>query len=117
MFQRIPFVPANSHPYNCWIYENNKLKQYILNNVFRRQDLPDAWELYHYLCCFKISELSSLDSQLINKKTFPIFLNKKTADKLIEVDTPEAFEKWAKKSPNAFKKWEKYQRSLRRINE
>ena len=38
------FIPANTHPFNCWKYsdDTNKLEQYIPNNIFRRQDLPEA---------------------------------------------------------------------------
>jgi CMP-N-acetylneuraminic acid synthetase len=90
------FIPAHTHPYNCWKYDNKELEQYIPNDIFRRQDLSPAWMHYHYLCCLKISELPNLNSELINKKTRPVFLNRETADQLIEIDTPEDYEKWKK---------------------
>lgn len=92
------FIPARSHPYNCWKYDNdnNELELYIPNDIFRRQDLPPAWMHYHYLCCFKVSELQNLNSELINQNTHPIFLSNETADQLIEMDTPEDYEKWKK---------------------
>ena len=67
------FIPANTHPFNCWKYsdDTNKLEQYIPNNIFRRQDHPEAWMHYHYLCCHKVSELPSLNNELINEKTRP----------------------------------------------
>ena len=90
------FIPANIHPFNCWKLngDTNKLEQYIPNNIFRRQDLPEAWMHYHYLCCLKVSELSSLNSELINENTWPIILNRETVDQLIEIDTPEDYKKW-----------------------
>jgi CMP-N-acetylneuraminic acid synthetase len=90
------FIKAKSHPFNCWRYDekNKKLSQYIENDVFRRQDLPPAWEHYHYICCFKASEIDNLNSELINSKTYPIFLDNKITEKLIEIDKPEDYEKW-----------------------
>jgi len=38
------FIPAKSHPFNCWKFDskNKTLNKYVKNDVFRRQDLPDA---------------------------------------------------------------------------
>ncbi len=90
------FIKAKSHPFNCWKYdEKNKiLNKYIENDVFRRQDLPPAWEHYHYICCFKAGEIDNLNSELINSKTHPVFLDNKTTEKLVEIDTPEDYDKW-----------------------
>lgn len=92
------FIPARSHPYNCWRYDdqNKRIEQYIPNDVFRRQDLPLAWMHYHYLYCLKVSELPYLNSELINEKTHPFFLSNAIADQLIELDTQEDYEKWKK---------------------
>jgi len=90
------FVKAKTHPYNCWQYDNTlkNLSQYIPNDNFRRQDLPLAWMHYHYICCFKVDELSSLNSELLNTKTVPFFLDAKTTKNLVEVDTPEDLDLW-----------------------
>ena len=89
------FIPAMSHPLNCWMYSNGiGLEQYIENDVFRRQDLPKAWMHHHYLCAFKAGCINDLNSELINANTFPVFLDKKTADNLVEVDTLEDYEEW-----------------------
>jgi CMP-N-acetylneuraminic acid synthetase len=90
------FVPAKSHPYSCWKYDRDKkqLSQYVKNDVFRRQDMPPAWEHYHYVSCFKAKELDSLNSELLNSNTYPFFLDEETSENLIEVDTPEQFERW-----------------------
>lgn len=88
------FIPAEAHPFNCWMYNKKKLKQYIANDLYRRQDLPEAWMHYHYLCAFKAEEIDSLNSELISENTYPIFLDEKTSDMLVEVDTPKDYEKW-----------------------
>ena len=88
------FIPAEIHPFNCWMYNKSKLKQYISNDLYRRQDLPEAWIHYHYLCAFKAKEIDSLNSELISEDTYPIFLDERTSDMLVEIDTPKDYEKW-----------------------
>lgn len=75
------------HPFYCWKYLDKKITQYIPNKIFRRQDLPKAYSHFHYLCCFKISEISKLNDELINNNTRPIFLNSNITKNLIEIDT------------------------------
>ena len=82
----------------------NKLNQYIPNKIYRRQDLPKAYSHFHYLSCFKISEISKLNDELINKNTKPIFLNKKITKNLIEIDTMDDVKKFKKfKNKKKFK--------------
>ena len=83
------FIKSKSHPFNCWNYNQKKKKlfQYIKNDIYRRQDLPASYTHYHYICCFKVNELKKLNSELINQNTTPIFLNEKTSNNLIELDT------------------------------
>jgi CMP-N-acetylneuraminic acid synthetase len=90
------FIPAKTHPFNCWQYstEKGELSQFIENNRFRRQDLPEAWMLYHYICCCRVSCLPKLNNELVCKQTYPIFLPKEVADRLIEIDTPEDLARW-----------------------
>ncbi len=89
------FIPARSHPFNCWMHTNGiGLQQYIENDVFRRQDLPKAWMHHHYLCAFKAGCIDDLNSELINASTFPVFLDRGVADNLVEVDTPEDYKEW-----------------------
>jgi N-acylneuraminate cytidylyltransferase len=90
------FIAAETHPYNCWRYKetSKELSQYIPNDNFRRQDLPSAWMHYHYVCCFKVDELPSLNSELLNTRTIPFFLDAKTTENLVEVDTPEDLDRW-----------------------
>lgn len=89
------FVPAKTHPYSCWTFDqgSRRLAQYVPNSVFRRQDMPAAWMHYHYVCCFKISELPQLNCELINERTSPLFLDPGQAERLVEIDTPEDLER------------------------
>jgi len=90
------FVPAATHPFNCWIFDksNSKIIQYVSNDVYRRQDLPDAWMHYHYLCVFKAGSISELNNELICENTTPIFLDQNLCDKLVEIDTYSDYERW-----------------------
>ncbi|SKA83722.1 Cytidylyltransferase [Paucidesulfovibrio gracilis DSM 16080] len=90
------FVPARSHPYNCWRRDpdSGKMVQYIENDCFRRQDLPDAWVHYHYVYSFRAGALPTLNSEMINADTHPYFLDETTRDRLIEIDEPEDYERW-----------------------
>jgi CMP-N-acetylneuraminic acid synthetase len=90
------FIEAKTHPYNCWKYDEKSkiLHQYIPNDIFRRQDLADAWMHYHYVCVFKASFIDNLNSELLCAETYPVFLDQATVENLIEVDTPEDYKKW-----------------------
>ncbi len=90
------FTPVKVHPYHCWRHDEaaGKMEQYIANDVYRRQDMPAAWRHYHYTACFKAGELSRLNSELLNEDTHPLFLDEETERKLIEVDTPEDYDRW-----------------------
>ena len=91
------FIKAKTHPYDSWLYKKDKtLTKYIDNDVYRRQDKPDAWEHYHYVCCFASDELNSLNSELIGKSTVPMFLSDETSAKLIEVDTEQDLDDWCR---------------------
>ena len=90
------FVPAITHPFNCWRYDDQHaaISQYIPNNIYRRQDLPDAWMLHHYVCCFEASVIELLNDELIGEKTVPFFVHKEKANMIIEIDTPAELERW-----------------------
>jgi len=91
------FVPSKTHPFNTWVYDkkNRKINQFIKNDIFRRQDLPPAWMHYHYICCFKVSEIDKLNNELINSETYPIFLSEEYSKNLVEIDTLEDLERWS----------------------
>ncbi len=91
------FEPSKTHPFNTWVYDkkNRKINQFIKNDIFRRQDLPPAWMHYHYICCFKVSEINKLNNELINSETYPIFLSEEYSKNLVEIDTLEDLERWS----------------------
>jgi N-acylneuraminate cytidylyltransferase len=91
----IGLFPAASHPYSCWrIDEAGGLYQYINNDVYRRQDMPAAWTHHHYISCFRRRAFESLNSELIGSDTRPVILKDETLECLIEIDTPEDWERW-----------------------
>ena len=91
------FIKAKTHPYDSWLYKKDKtLTKYIDNDVYRRQDKPDAWEHYHYVCCFASDELNRLNSELIGESTVPVFLDDETSAKLVEVDTERDLDDWCR---------------------
>ena len=89
------FIKSKSHPFHSWkIKKNKKISQFIKNDVFRRQDLPTSYNHYHYVCAFRVKEISKLNSELINPHTFPLILNNKTQSKLVEIDTSNDLKKY-----------------------
>ena len=90
------FIPVKTHPYDCWSCDaqTGQLSQYIPNTVYRRQDKPPAWEHYHYVYNCLASSVPSLNDELLNADTRPIFYDQEKSAKLVEVDTPEDFKRW-----------------------
>ena len=93
------FIPVSTHPFNCWQYfePEGRLEQFVENSCYRRQDLPKAWMLHHYICCFKPEVISKLNEELVYQYTYPIFLSEAKSSLLMEVDTPEDLIKWKKR--------------------
>jgi|TARA_B110000240_G_C13471795_1_gene441331 CMP-N-acetylneuraminic acid synthetase len=92
------FIPAKTHPFYCWSFDENdkSIKQYIQNDIYRRQDLPQAFSPHNYLQCMKVDELKNLNSEMLNTSTYPFFIDADTANNIIEVDTPDELEEWRK---------------------
>ena len=84
----ISFRKVLTHPFDCWII-NKKLKKFVKNDVFRRQDKPKMYEHHHYLCAFKVNELKKLNSELINQNTTPIIM--KEGNNFLEIDTKQDY--------------------------
>ena len=76
------------HPFFSWKIFRNKITKFIKNDIYRRQDLPKAYYHFHYISCFKVSEVKKLNSEMINKKTKPLLINFNNR-KLFEADTQE----------------------------
>ena len=90
------FKKVETHPMSCWYLKKNRPLQYIQNNLYRRQDFPEAYSHHHYICGFNLKYLKKLNNELIFRNTFPIILNDKTSKKLIEIDTLEQLKKFKK---------------------
>ena len=84
----ISFRKVLTHPFDCWTI-NKKLKKFIENDVYRRQDKPQMYEHHHYLCAFRVNELKKLNSELINQNTFPIIM--KEDINFLEIDTKQDY--------------------------
>jgi N-acylneuraminate cytidylyltransferase len=68
-------------------------EQLIPHDYYRRQDYPECFEVSHYICIFKVSELHNLNSNLYNKETvfFPI-------NNVVDVDTEKDYEQYKSNS-------------------
>ena len=99
----ISFRKTLSHPYDCWII-GKKLKKFIKNDIYRRQDKINLFEHFHYISVFKVKELNKLNSELINSNTTPIILDK--SENLIEIDSKKDF-RYFKSYNNKLKNFKK----------
>lgn len=90
------FKKVNISPFNCWKKKRGKMFQFIKNDYFRRQDLPETFTHYHYLCAFKAKYIDLLNSELVCSDTIPIILNKNTSSNLIEIDSSHDYVIWKK---------------------
>jgi len=89
------FLDVKTHPYDTWyINDDDTLTKYIDNDVFRRQDKPNAYEHHHYICAFRADIVKQLNSELIYNKTAPFFIDTKKAKFMIEIDTKKDYEDW-----------------------
>jgi CMP-N,N'-diacetyllegionaminic acid synthase len=68
---------------------DNKGKQIITHDLYRRQDYPSCFEISHFMFACKVSELESLNNNLYNSNT--LFYN---IDDCIDVDLKEDLEKY-----------------------
>jgi CMP-N-acetylneuraminic acid synthetase len=64
-------------------------KQIFKHDLYRRQDYPKVFEISHYICIFKVSELKNLNKNLYNEETHFYKLEKK-----IDVDRKEDLENY-----------------------
>ena len=73
--------------------EGNTGRQVIQHNLYRKQDYPEVFEISHYICIFKVSELSNLNDNLYNDKTlfYPI-------SEVIDVDYERDYEHYKNNS-------------------
>ena len=64
--------------------ENNKGKQLIRHNLYRRQDYPKCFELSHYISIFNTEEVKKLNNNMYNEETDFFQIRK-----VVDVDTEE----------------------------
>jgi len=84
---------VKSTPY-LMLYEkdNHMGEQVIKHNLCRRQDYRKVFELSHFVCAFKVSELEKLNNNLYNGETHYYTLDKR----IIDIDTIEDLNNWKK---------------------
>mgnify|MGYP003648316700 CR=1 FL=1 len=71
------------HPFLCMFNkEGNKGKQIVPHDLYRRQDYPECFEISHFICIFKQSQLNMLNKNMYNDDTtyYPI-------GRVVDVDT------------------------------
>lgn len=81
---------VEAHPFlMLYELEDNKGKQLVNHNLFRRQDYPKCFELSHFICIIKTKEIKNLNENLYNDNTiyFPI-------NNVIDVDYQKDLEKY-----------------------
>lgn len=85
-------VPS-THPYLCMRAEQTgKIIDFLagdLNTYYRRQSYPTYHELSHWAYITSISEIPSLNNQLVNELTTAYFIPEKTP--VVDIDTPLDF--------------------------
>lgn len=87
---------VKSNPYLC-MYDmgNGRGKQIIKHNLYRRQDYPKCFELSHYVCMFKISELENLNNNMYNEETYFYEIQEK-----VDVDEQKDLERFLENDKN-----------------
>ena len=73
---------SGAHPYLCLLQNGLCGTQLVEHDLYRRQDYPKCFEISHYICLFKINELSYLNNNMYNDKT--IFYDIK---RVLDIDT------------------------------
>lgn len=74
---------------------NNKGKQVISHNLYRRQDYPKCFEISHFISIVDNKELSKLNNNLYNEETYFMKCKKK-----VDVDLPEHLERFNNEHKN-----------------
>lgn len=61
----------DTHPY-LMMYDagENKGKQIVEHNLYRRQDYPSCFEISHYISIFNTKELNKLNNNMYNENTY-----------------------------------------------
>jgi len=78
-----------THPYMCLIEKGIYSKTLIDHKLYRRQDYPKCFEISHFICASKASEVEKLNNQLFNNSTGFYSISDK-----IDVDHKADLNKW-----------------------
>jgi len=84
---------TKDHPYLCaFELDDNKGKQVVDHNLYRRQDYPKCFRISWFISMFQCDELSKLNLNLYNEDTmyFPI-------KQALDIDTPVDMENLTKR--------------------
>ncbi len=81
-----------THPDDTWKIKKKKILKFTKNEVFRRQDKIKLFEHFHYISVFKIKELKKLNEELINENTYPVFIDDKKKNSMIEIDNKHDYQ-------------------------
>lgn len=73
--------------------DHNKGLQLMKHDYYRRQDYPPCFEISHFICAFRVSELGKLNSNMYNDDTvyYPI-------DDKVDVDHQQDYDKYKSNS-------------------
>ena len=83
-------VEPKSNPFLCFFeLKNNKGKQIIKHNLYRRQDYPKCFEMRHFVVIFTVSEILKLNNNMYNKNTIFYKINDDDIDIDYESDLNE----------------------------
>lgn len=101
------FIPAGTHPYITWYQDafSGKMRQFVPNNLANRQDMPPAYQNFHYLSGFRVDSLPRLNANLLGEDTYPIYLDEGQQQRLCDLDTPADLIPWRTKHPNEYARW------------
>lgn len=78
---------ASNHPY-LYVYEDGR--KLVDHDLYRRQDYPPIFEMSHYICMFKASELVALSKNMWNSRT--LFMD---IDRQLDIDTATDMNKFS----------------------
>lgn len=85
-----------AHPALAMVDDGLNGRLLFQHDMYRRQQYPKVFQLYHYIFICKVKELHKLNNNLYNGNTiyFPV------DDNIIDVDTPEEFEMFQNSTQN-----------------
>jgi len=78
-----------THPYLCLIEKGICSETLIDHNLYRRQDYPKCFEISHFICASRASEVKKLNYQLFNDSTGFYSISDK-----IDIDHKVDLNKW-----------------------